>query len=238
MAVRDRRRAGGDCLRRVEPAHRGHGRSQHPAHSGGAPDGRHGAGRPARQKTGNEIGYPIVRDMDVFMYERQRPRGDGGGLLRAPPHPGAARTTFRRSPMRSARPPRCRSPATTSRPQLGHAREIMGGLLAGTGMQYSVNGLLSLTPDTHQVLGETAEVEEAVVGGSGVDQGGARHRAPDRGVDDLRLPASVRPARLRHHPILCPRAHRAATSARAPTSTSTRPTESYTRVSNGPPSAA
>ena len=43
-------------------------------------------------------------------------------------------------------------------PQLERAREIMGGLLAGTEMQYAVNGLLSLTPDTQQVLGETAEV--------------------------------------------------------------------------------
>ena len=45
-------------------------------------------------------------------------------------------------------------------PQLGHAREIMGELLAGSEMQYSVNGLLSLTPDAQQVLGETAEVEK------------------------------------------------------------------------------
>ena len=36
----------------------------------------------------------------------------------------------------------------------------MGGLLAGSEMRYSVNGLLSLTPDAQQVLGETAEVEK------------------------------------------------------------------------------
>ena len=43
-------------------------------------------------------------------------------------------------------------------PQLGHAREIMGELLAGAEMEYAVNGLLSLTPDTQQLLGETVEV--------------------------------------------------------------------------------
>ena len=36
----------------------------------------------------------------------------------------------------------------------------MGELLAGSEMQYTVNGLLSLTPDAQQVLGETAEVEK------------------------------------------------------------------------------
>ena len=109
-------------------------------------------------KTGSEIGYPIVRDMDVFMYERQSHEAMEVGsyahrpiLVRPDDIPSLAEAE--RSPTEM--------PFTGDdfAPQLGHAREIMGGLLAGTEMQYSVNGLLSLTPDTHQVLGETAEVE-------------------------------------------------------------------------------
>ena len=109
-------------------------------------------------RTGNEIGYPIVRDMDVFMYERQSHEAMEVGsyahrpiLVRPDDIPSLAEAE--RSPTEM--------PLTGDdfAPQLGHAREIMGELLAGSEMQYSVNGLLSLTPDTHQVLGETAEVE-------------------------------------------------------------------------------
>ena len=110
-------------------------------------------------KTGNEIGYPIVRDMDVFMYERQSDEAMEVGsyahrpiLVRPDDIPSLAEAE--RSPTEM--------PLTGDDfgPQLGHAREIMGELLAGSEMQYSVNGLLSLTPDTQQVLGETAEVEK------------------------------------------------------------------------------
>ena len=110
-------------------------------------------------RTDNEIGYPIVRDMDVFMYERQSHQAMEVGsyahrpiLVRPDDIPSLAEAE--RSPTEM--------PFTGDdfAPQLGHAREIMGDLLAGTEMQYSVNGLLSLTPDTHQVLGETAEVEK------------------------------------------------------------------------------
>ena len=110
------------------------------------------------KKTGNEIGYPIVRDMDVFMYERQSHEAMEVGsyahrpiLVRPDDIPSLAEAE--RSPTEM--------PFTGDdfAPQLGHAREIMGDLLAGSEMQYAVNGLLSLTPDTQQVLGETAEVE-------------------------------------------------------------------------------
>ena len=111
------------------------------------------------QRTGNEIAYPIVRDMDTFMYERQS-------------HEAMEVGSYAHRPI-LVRPDDIPSPAVAERsptelpftagdfaPQLERAREIMGELLAGSEMQYSVNGLLSLTPDTHQVLGETAEVEK------------------------------------------------------------------------------
>ena len=111
------------------------------------------------RKTGNEIGYPIVRDMDVFMYERQSDEAMEVGsyahrpiLVRPDDIPSLAEAE--RTPTEM--------PFTGDDfvPQLGQAREIMGELLEGSEMQYAVNGLLSLTPDTQQVLGETAEVEK------------------------------------------------------------------------------
>ena len=108
-------------------------------------------------ETGNEIGYPIVRDMDSFMYERQ---SDGlmevGSyahrpiLIRPEEIPSIADAELS--------PTELPFSARDFAPQLEHAREIMGELLSGTGMQYAINGLLSLTPDTQQLLGETAEV--------------------------------------------------------------------------------
>ena len=107
--------------------------------------------------TGNEIGYPIVRDMDSFMYERQSHGAMEVGsyahrpiLMRPGDIPSVAEAE--RSPTELPFTP------DDYALQLEHAREIMGELLRGTAMQYAVNGLLSLTPDTQQVLGETAEV--------------------------------------------------------------------------------
>ncbi len=109
--------------------------------------------------TGNEIGYPIVRDMDTFMYERQSDDAMEVGsyahrpiLVRPDDIPSLA--AAERSPTEM--------PFTAGdfAPQLAHARRIMGTLLDGAPIRYAVNGLLSLTPDVQQVLGETAEVEK------------------------------------------------------------------------------
>ena len=107
--------------------------------------------------TGNEIGYPIVRDMDSFMYERQ---SDGAMEVGSYAHrPILMHPDDIPSVAEAERSP-TELPFTPGdfAPQLEHAREIMGELLAGTEVQYAVNGLLSLTPDTQQLLGETAEV--------------------------------------------------------------------------------
>ena len=111
------------------------------------------------QRTGNEIGYPIVRDMDTFMYERQSYEAmEVGSYAHRPilvrPDEIPSLSEAERTPTEM--------PFTGDdfAPQLDHARSIMGELLAGSEMQYSVNGLLSLTPDVQQVLGETAEVEK------------------------------------------------------------------------------
>ena len=110
-------------------------------------------------RTGNEIGFPIVRDMDTFMYERQSQDAMQVGSYAHRPilvHPDdiPSLAEAERSPTEL--------PFTSGdfAPQLERAREIMGALLAGSEMGYAVNGLLSLTPDAQQVLGETLEVEK------------------------------------------------------------------------------
>ena len=107
--------------------------------------------------TGNEIGYPIVRDMDAFMYERQ---SDGAMEVGSYAHRPILMRPGEIPSIADAERSPTELPFTPGdfAPQLEHARQIMGELLAGAGMQYSVNGLLSLTPDTQQLLGETAEV--------------------------------------------------------------------------------
>ena len=107
--------------------------------------------------TGNEIGYPIVRDMDAFMYERPKYEAmEVGSYAHRPilvrPEEIPSREASERSPTEM--------PFTEDdfAPLLAQAREIMGGLFEGTKMGYAINGLLSLTPDAHPVLGETAEV--------------------------------------------------------------------------------
>lgn len=107
--------------------------------------------------TGDEIGYPIVRDMDAFMYERQKYEAmEVGSYAHRPilvhPEEIPSREASERSPTEM--------PFTGDdfAPQLEQAREIMGELLDGAEIGYAINGLLSLTPDAHPVLGETAEV--------------------------------------------------------------------------------
>ena len=80
-----RARARGDRVRRVEPAHRGDGRRDHPAHARGAPDDRRRADRRCSRRPATRSAYPIIRDMDTFCYERQTGGLDGGGLVRPPP---------------------------------------------------------------------------------------------------------------------------------------------------------
>ncbi|WP_419942186.1 GcvT family protein [Candidatus Palauibacter sp.] len=107
--------------------------------------------------TGNEIGHPIVRDMDAFMYERQSHEAmEVGSYAHRPilvrPEEIPSREASELSPTEM--------PFTGDdfSPQLARAREIMGELLEGAEIGYAINGLLSLTPDAQPVLGETAEV--------------------------------------------------------------------------------
>ena len=105
------------------------------------------------QATGNEIGYPIVRDMDTFCYERQTAGSMEVGSYAHRPifhHPDTIPS------IEEARLSPTELPLTQDDfdPQLEQAIELMP-MLAEAEMRYGINGLLSLTPDAMPLVGET-----------------------------------------------------------------------------------
>ncbi len=109
--------------------------------------------------TEGEISYPIVRDVDENMYERQH----GGDMevgsyahrpIIVPPDDIPSIEAAVLSPTEM--------PFTSDDfdPQLALALELMPDLLGDerAGIRYAINGLISMTPDGHPVLGETPEV--------------------------------------------------------------------------------
>jgi glycine cleavage system aminomethyltransferase T/glycine/D-amino acid oxidase-like deaminating enzyme len=113
---------------------------------------------PILAETGNEIGYPIIRDMDTFMYERQTAGSmEVGSYAHRPifhypeeiPSLGEARLSPTEMPFT----------ADDFDPQLEDALELMPSILEGAEIKYAINGLLSLTPDGMPLLGETVEVK-------------------------------------------------------------------------------
>ena len=104
--------------------------------------------------TGNEIGYPIIRDMDTFCYERQ-----SAGSMEVGSY--AHRPIFHRPDDIPSNEEAALSPTEMPftqddfDPQLEQALELMGEILDDAEIRYAINGLLSLTPDAMPVLGET-----------------------------------------------------------------------------------
>lgn len=113
---------------------------------------------PVLAETGNEIGFPIVRDMDTFMYERQT-----AGSIEVGSY--AHRPIFHRPDeipsLDEARLSPTEMPFTADDfdAQLEDALELMPEILEGAEIKYAINGLLSLTPDAMPLLGETVEVK-------------------------------------------------------------------------------
>ncbi len=108
-------------------------------------------------ETNKEIGYPIVRDMDTFCYERQ---STGSMEVGSYAHrPILMRPDDIPSIQASALTP-TELPFTPDDfdQQMEEAIELMEFLGDGE-IKYAINGLLSLTPDANPVLGETIEVE-------------------------------------------------------------------------------
>ncbi|MFQ5401423.1 MAG: FAD-dependent oxidoreductase [Anaerolineae bacterium] len=115
---------------------------------------------PLFEKTGSEIEYPIVRDMDTFMYERQNGNDmEVGSYAHRPilcdPNDIPSIDEARLSPTEL--------PFTDEDfdPQMEQALELMPDLLGDerVGVRHAINGLLSLTPDGMPIIGETVEVK-------------------------------------------------------------------------------
>ena len=110
-------------------------------------------------ETPGEISYPIVRDVDENMYERQH-GGDMevGSYAHRPiivdpnsiPSIEAAVLSPTELPFTS----------DDFDPQLEKSLELMPSLLGDerAGIRYAINGLISMTPDGHPAIGETPEV--------------------------------------------------------------------------------
>lgn len=107
-------------------------------------------------ETGREIAFPIIRDMDPLMYERQSgPDLEIGSYAHRPilcdpddiPSIAAAALSPTQLPF---------TPDDFD-PQMEAALELFGGILdrPDAGIRHAINGLLSLTPDGHPLLGET-----------------------------------------------------------------------------------
>jgi glycine cleavage system aminomethyltransferase T/glycine/D-amino acid oxidase-like deaminating enzyme len=110
--------------------------------------------------TAGEISYPVVRDVDTSMYERQK--GEDIQVGSYAHRPITIEPDEIPSIEKSLRSP-TELPFTRDdfRPQLEQARELMPDLLGGDhlGTRYEINGLIAMTPDGHPVLGEAPEVK-------------------------------------------------------------------------------
>jgi glycine cleavage system aminomethyltransferase T/glycine/D-amino acid oxidase-like deaminating enzyme len=107
----------------------------------------------------SSIEFPIVRDMDTNMYERQ----DGSGLEvgsyahRPILHDPDEIPSIEESALSPTELPFTEDDFVQ---QMEHALELMPEIVGdeSVGVKYAINGLLSLTPDTLPILGETPEV--------------------------------------------------------------------------------
>jgi glycine cleavage system aminomethyltransferase T/glycine/D-amino acid oxidase-like deaminating enzyme len=107
-------------------------------------------------ETNNEIGYPIVRDMDTFCYERQSSGSMEVGSYAHRPilhHPDDIPSNEEAALTPTEMP----FTPDDFDDQMEQAIELMD-MLGDAELKYAINGLLSLTPDGMPCLGETTEV--------------------------------------------------------------------------------
>ena len=115
---------------------------------------------PRFEKTSRAIEFPIVRDMDVLMYERQ----DGVGLeIGSYAHRSILHDPEEIPSIEDAALSPTEFPFTADDfdPQMEDALELMPEIVGdeSVGVKYAINGLIALTPDGMPLLGETAEVK-------------------------------------------------------------------------------
>ena len=115
---------------------------------------------PLFEQSSKAIGYPIVRDMDVLMYERQ----DGLGFeVGSYAHRSILHDPEEIPSNEAAALSPTEFPFTQDDfdPQLEDALELFPSILGDerVGQKYAINGLIALTPDGMPLLGETPEVK-------------------------------------------------------------------------------
>ena len=115
---------------------------------------------PRFESASKAIEYPIVRDMDVFMYERQ----DGTSLeIGSYAHRSIHHDPEEIPSIEAAALSPTEFPFTQPDfdPQLADALDLMPEIVGdeSVGVKYAINGLISLTPDGMPILGETPEVK-------------------------------------------------------------------------------
>ncbi len=115
---------------------------------------------PRFEQTTKAIEFPIVRDMDVFMYERQ----DGVGLeIGSYAHRSILHDPEEIPSIEAAALSPTEFPFTQDDfdPQLADALDLMPEIVGdeSVGVKYAINGLIALTPDGMPILGETPEVK-------------------------------------------------------------------------------
>jgi glycine cleavage system aminomethyltransferase T/glycine/D-amino acid oxidase-like deaminating enzyme len=114
---------------------------------------------PIFEQTTGEIDYPLIRDVDMNMYERQNGSDlEIGSYIHRPiwhepddiPSNEAASLTPTELPFT----------ADDFDDSMGFALELMPDILdrEDVGIRYAINGLMSLTPDGMPIIGETPEV--------------------------------------------------------------------------------
>jgi heterotetrameric sarcosine oxidase gamma subunit len=109
--------------------------------------------------TPGEISYPIVRDVDTNMYERQH-----GGDMEVGSYAHrpiiVAPDDIPSNEEAALSPTEMPFTQDDFDPQLLQALELMPDLLGDerVGIRYAINGLISMTPDGHPIIGETPEV--------------------------------------------------------------------------------
>jgi glycine cleavage system aminomethyltransferase T/glycine/D-amino acid oxidase-like deaminating enzyme len=115
---------------------------------------------PIFEQTTGEVAFPIVRDMDTNMYERQHGTGFEIGsyahrpiLMDADEIPSIAESALSPTQLPFTR--------EDFDPQLEDALELFPDIVGDekVGMKLAINGLLSLTPDGNPIIGETPEVK-------------------------------------------------------------------------------
>jgi len=115
---------------------------------------------PRFERSTRAIEFPIVRDMDVLMYERQ----DGIGLeIGSYAHRSILHDPEEIPSIEEAALSPTEFPFTQADfdPQMEDALALMPEIVGdeSVGVKYAINGLIALTPDGMPVLGETPEVK-------------------------------------------------------------------------------